>query len=67
MSNDERDDIGLHFCRALADGRYDRWVPSWESRKYQCVPTDSPLKLFGGQIPMDEPNTGSAAEPKEAT
>lgn len=56
-SDDERADIGLHFGNALADGRFGRFTPSWERREHQRVPTDPPLKLFGGQIPMDEPNT----------
>lgn len=56
-SDDERADIGLHFGNALADGRYGRFTPSWERREHQRVPTDPPLKLFGGQIPMDEPKT----------
>ena len=52
----EQSDIGLHFGNALADGRYAKWTPSWERREYQRVPTDPPPKMFGGQIPMDEPN-----------
>lgn len=56
MKDDERADIGLHFCNALADGRYGRFTPSWERREHQRVPTDPPLTLFGGQIPMNEPN-----------
>lgn len=59
-------DIVTHFCQALADGRYDKWVPSWEKRKHQISPTDVPRKgmLFGGQIPMDdEPNVKDQAQP----
>jgi hypothetical protein len=48
------ENIATHFAKALADGRYDKFKPSWEKSEKQR-PTDKPPHgaLFGGQYPIE--------------